>query len=120
MKKFIPLSCHPLNYHILKLIDIISYFIVREPNQEEYEDESILKRELTAEAHHETHIALGMVYKNRVCSTTGDRLSALTLQQGDNYLATLLHGMLMILQMLWTMTAMPQCWKVLSLSCHCK
>ena len=64
--------------------------------------------------HHGTSLALNIVIRNRVCYTTEDGLSALTLHQGHNSLSTLLHHMLMMLQMLWMMTIMPQCWKV----CH--
>ena len=70
--------------------------------------------------HHETHLFLSAIDKNRVCSATGDGLSALTLQQGDNYLSTLSYAMLMMLQMLRMKTTMPQCWKVLSFNNHCK
>ena len=64
--------------------------------------------------HHGTCQALTSADKNRVCWTTWDGVAALTLQQGDNNLLTLSHHMLMMLQISWMMTTIPQCWKVLS------
>ena len=44
--------------------------------------------------HHGSHQALNIIARNRVCLHTGDYLSALTLQQEDNYLSKLSHLML--------------------------
>ena len=55
---------------------------------------------------HGTYQALNSSGKNRVDLITGDSLSALTLQHWDNYLSTLSHFMLMMLQMLQTTTVM--------------
>ena len=78
----------------LKLSRVTSYFEVRKPTQEEYKDRNILKIELIVEASPWTHLALNIVARNRVWMTTGDGLSALPLQRGDNCFSTLLHFML--------------------------
>ena len=70
--------------------------------------------------HSETCLTQSTIDKITECSATGDGFSALTFQAEDNYLSTLLHHMLMMLQMLWMMTTMPKCWKALSLNCHQK
>ena len=76
---------------------VTSYFNVRKPT------------------HHGICQALSLADKNKICLTTGDLLSALVLQQGEYYLSTLSHCMLMMLQMLQRITTMSLCWKVLSI-----
>ena len=112
-------ATHPIIIS-LHLNRVTSYFKARTPTWEEYEVQNILKIELVPEAPPWDPLALNTVIKNRVCSTTRDSLSALTLQQGENYLSTLSHCKLMMLQMLWMMTTMPLCWKVLLVPHHCK
>ena len=70
--------------------------------------------------HCRTHQAQNSAGKNKVSSMKGDGLSALTLQQGDNYSSILSHDMLMKLPMLRTITTIPQFLKVLSVHHHCK
>ena len=93
----------------LKLNRVASSFKVRIPTGEEYEDQNILKIKLTTKAHHGICLALNIVIRSRVCLTTGDGLSALTLKRGDNHSSILSHCMLMMMQMLWMTTILPQC-----------
>ena len=92
----------------LKLNGVTSYFKVRKLTQKEYEDKNILQIDSWQKLYHRTCLTLNIITRNRVCSTTGDGLSALTLQQGDNCLSSQSHCMFMMLQMLWMMTIMPQ------------
>ena len=70
--------------------------------------------------HHGIWLALSWAEWSKVCLTSGDGLSSLPLQQEENYLLTLSHHMVIMLQVVWTMTMLPLCWRVLSWSCHCE
>ena len=94
---------------------VTSYFKVRSPTQEEYADQNILKIELIMKAPQWDPFSPKFGRQEQTCLITGDSLSALTLQQEDNYLSTLSYGFLTMLQMLWMMTYMSLCWKV----CEC-
>ena len=59
------------------------------------------------------HPAPSSVSKKKVLLTIGDSFSSLTLKKEDNYLSVLSLCMLMMLQMLWTMTTLPLHWKAL-------
>ena len=69
----------------LKLNKVTRYFDVRKLTKEEYKDQNILNIELMVEAPPWDLLSMSLVNKNKVCLTTGDGLSDLTLQQGDNY-----------------------------------
>ena len=89
----------------LKLNGGTRYFKVKKPTKEEKEDNSIIKIELTAEA------------------PWWDPSSSDYSQQEQcmfDYRGRFVHCMLMMLQMLWMTTIMPQCWKVLSVPHPCK
>ena len=109
-----PFWCHPPNYYSFKLVTL----------KWEYPLEKSMRTRISSrwnsqqKLHCGAHLVLNIVTKNEVSLTTVDGLPAPTLQQGDNYLSTLSHCMHMMLQMLWTTTTMPQCWKVLSVSQH--
>ena len=108
-----------------KSIKVISYFIVREPTPKSMgtrmsSGKMSSRKNSQWKLHYGINLALSTIDKTRDCSATWDDLSALTLQQGDNYLSTLSHHMVMMLQTLWTMVTMPQCWAVLYLNCYSK
>ena len=104
----------------LKLNIVTSSFDMRKATWEKHEDEDNPKINSWQKHQHGIHSALSLVGKNRVFLTTEDVLSSLTLQQGDNYLSTLSQYMRMMLQMLWIMTTVSPCWKILSSYILCK
>ena len=97
----------------LKLNRVTSYLEVTKPTQEEYEDQNILKIKLTVEVLlWETPSADHSHQEQSMFDYRGQFISPNTTASGKLFIKS--HHMLMMLQMLSAMTAMPLCWKILS------
>ena len=105
-------AIHPIIFP-LKLNGVTRYFDVRKTTREEYEDQNVIKIKLTVEAPPWDPFSHEYSQQEQSMFDNHEGLSALTLQQGDNYLSTLSHHMFMMLYTLWKMTTLPQCWTVL-------
>ena len=100
-----------------KLNRVTNDFNVKKLTGEEYEDESILKIELTAEVslwnlsspEFSRQEQTLFSYKEWIVSPNTPAWGQLSLS----------YDMLMMLQMLWMTKTMPLCWKVLSIYHHC-
>ena len=73
-------AIHPKNIP-LKINGVTSYFNVRKPTQAKYEDQNILVLNSQEKLQFWIHWAVSLVDKSRICLTSGDSLSALTLSK---------------------------------------
>ena len=104
----------------LKLTQVTSYFEVRAPTLDMYEDQNILKIELMAESPPWDPFSPDLSFQEQSMFNCRAQFVSPNDPARDNYLSTLSHFILMMLQILWMMTTMPLQWNVLPIPHHCK